>query len=211
MQYNQNPNVYYIRPKTPKLKNDALTIILKIVLLGGIFFSLVFTDIFSFNSVFLYKISTSTSDYFSQLTGGANMLDTMNMFDGGMLVATYKVIMPLIMTAIFFGLYILYAKMFAYLLFNQFLVLGAEFDIKKFRVCLDGSFIFLTFAIGFGDLMFSLFPTAYTVGKILVNIFAAIIALAIFFFSYTRKMDKKYYPIVLHIMMIPAISLLLFV
>lgn len=211
MQYNQNPNVYYIRPKTPKLKNDALTIILKIVLLGGIFFSLIFTDIFSFNSVFLYKISTSTSDYFSQLTGGANMLDTMNMFDGGMLVATYKVIMPLIMTAIFFGLYILYAKMFAYLLFNQFLVLGAEFDIKKFRVCLDGSFIFLTFAIGFGDLMFSLFPTAYTVGKILVNIFAAIIALAIFFFSYTRKMDKKYYPIVLHIMMIPAISLLLFV
>ncbi len=211
MQYNQNPNVYYIRPKTPKLKNDALTIILKIVLLGGIFFSLVFTDIFSFNSVFLYKISTSTSDYFSQLTGGANMLDTMNMFDGGMLVATYKVIMPLIMTAIFFGLYILYAKMFAYLLFNQFLVLGAEFDIKKFRVCLDGSFIFLTFAIGFGDLMFSLFPTAYTVGKILVNIFAAIIALVIFFFSYTRKMDKKYYPIVLHIMMIPAISLLLFV
>ncbi len=211
MQYNQNPNVYYIRPKTPKLKNDALTIILKIVLLGGIFFSLIFTDIFSFNSVFLYKISTSTSDYFSQLTGGANMLDTMNMFDGGMLVATYKVIMPLIMTAIFFGLYILYAKMFAYLLFNQFLVLGAEFDIKKFRVCLDGSFIFLTFAIGFGDLMFSLFPTAYTVGKILVNIFAAIIALTIFFFSYTRKMDKKYYPIVLHIMMIPAISLLLFV
>lgn len=211
MQYNQNPNVYYIRPKTPKLKNDALTIILKIVLLGGIFFSLIFTDIFSFNSVFLYKISTSTSDYFSQLTGGANMLDTMNMFDGGMLVATYKVIMPLIMTAIFFGLYILYAKMFAYLLFNQFLVLGAEFDIKKFRVCLDGSFIFLTFAIGFGDLMFSLFPTAYTVGKILVNIFAAIIALVIFFFSYTRKMDKKYYPIVLHIMMIPAISLLLFV
>lgn len=211
MQYNQNPNVYYIRPKTPKLKNDALTIILKIVLLGGIFFSLIFTDIFSFNSVFLYKISTSTSDYFSQLTGGANMLDTMNMFDGGMLVATYKVIMPLIMTAIFFGLYILYAKMFAYLLFNQFLVLGAEFDIKKFRVCLDGSFIFLTIAIGFGDLMFSLFPTAYTVGKILVNIFAAIIALAIFFFSYTRKMDKKYYPIVLHIMMIPAISLLLFV
>lgn len=211
MQYNQNPNVYYIRPKTPKLKNDALTIILKIVLLGGIFFSLIFTDIFSFNSVFLYKISTSTSDYFSQLTGGANMLDTMNMFDGGMLVATYKVIMPLIMTAIFFGLYILYAKMFAYLLFNQFLVLGAEFDIKKFRVCLDGSFIFLTFAIGFGDLIFSLFPTAYTVGKILVNIFAAIIALAIFFFSYTRKMDKKYYPIVLHIMMIPAISLLLFV
>lgn len=211
MQYNQNPNVYYIRPKTPKLKNDALTIILKIVLLGGIFFSLIFTDIFSFNSVFLYKISTSTSDYFSQLTGGANMLDTMNMFDGGMLVATYKVIMPLIMTAIFFGLYILYAKMFAYLLFNQFLVLGAEFDIKKFRVCLDGSFIFLTIAIGFGDLMFSLFPTAYTVGKILVNIFAAIIALVIFFFSYTRKMDKKYYPIVLHIMMIPAISLLLFV
>lgn len=211
MQYNQNPNVYYIRPKTPKLKNDALTIILKIVLLGGIFFSLIFTDIFSFNSVFLYKISTSTSDYFSQLTGGANMLDTMNMFDGGMLVATYKVIMPLIMTAIFFGLYILYAKMFAYLLFNQFLMLGAEFDIKKFRVCLDGSFIFLTFAIGFGDLMFSLFPTAYTVGKILVNIFAAIIALTIFFFSYTRKMDKKYYPIVLHIMMIPAISLLLFV
>lgn len=211
MQYNQNPNVYYIRPKTPKLKNDALTIILKIILLGGIFFSLIFTDIFSFNSVFLYKISTSTSDYFSQLTGGANMLDTMNMFDGGMLVATYKVIMPLIMTAIFFGLYILYAKMFAYLLFNQFLVLGAEFDIKKFRVCLDGSFIFLTFAIGFGDLMFSLFPTAYTVGKILVNIFAAIIALIIFFFSYTRKMDKKYYPIVLHIMMIPAISLLLFV
>lgn len=211
MQYNQNPNVYYIRPKTPKLKNDWLTVILKIILLGGIFFSLIFTDIFSFNSLFLYKISSGTSDYFSSLTGGANMLDAMSLLDNGMLLTSYKIIVPLIMTAIYFGLYILYTKFFAYLMFNQFIVLGEEFNIRKFRICLDSSFIFLTLAIGIGDLIFTLYPTAYTVGKILVNIFAAVLALALFFLTYTRKMDKKFYPIVLHIMMIPAITLLLFV
>lgn len=211
MQYNQNPNVYYIRPKTPKLKNDAVTVILKILLLGGIFFSVIFTDIISFNSLFLYKISSGTSDYFSSLTGGANMLDALSILDDGMLLTSYKVIVPIVMTLLYFGLYILYVKLFAYLMFNQFMVLGAEFDIRKFRICLDCSFIFLTLAIGFGDLAFTFYPTAYTVGKILVNLFAAVVALAIFFFSYTRKMEKKYYPIVLHIMMIPAITLLLFV
>lgn len=211
MQYNQNPNVYYIRPKTPKLKNDWLTVILKILLMCGIFFSLIFTDIFSFNSLFLYKISSSTSDYFSSLTGGANMLDAMSILDNGMLLTSYKIIVPLIMTAIYFGLYILYTKFFAYLMFNQFIVLGEEFNIKKFRICLDSSFVFLTVAIGIGDLIFTLYPTAYTVGKILVDIFAAVLALALFFLTYTRKMDKKFYPIVLHIMMIPAITLLLFV
>lgn len=211
MQYNQNPNVYYIRPKTPKLKNDAVTVIVKIILLGGIFFSLIFTDIFSFNSLFLYKISSGSADYFSSLLGGGNMLDAMTMLDNGMLLTSYKVIVPIIMTAIYFGLYILYAKFFAYLMFSQFTVLGEEFDIRKFRICLDTSFIFLTFAIGAGDLIFTFYPTAYTVGKILVNIFAALITLAIFYLSYTRKMDKKYYPIVLHIMMLPAITLLLLV
>lgn len=200
-----------MRPKTPKLKNDWLTVILKILLMCGIFFSLIFTDIFSFNSLFLYKISSSTSDYFSSLTGGANMLDAMSILDNGMLLTSYKIIVPLIMTAIYFGLYILYTKFFAYLMFNQFIVLGEEFNIKKFRICLDSSFIFLTVAIGIGDLIFTLYPTAYTVGKILVDIFAAVFALALFFLTYTRKMDKKFYPIVLHIMMIPAITLLLFV
>lgn len=211
MQYNQNPNVYYVRPKTPKLKNDVWTVLLKILLLGGIFFSVIFTDIFSFNSLFLYKISSGTSDYFSSVTGGANMLDALSILDDGMLLTSYKVIVPLVMTALYFGLYVLYAKLFAYLMFNQFLVLGAEFDIRKFRICLDSSFVFLTFAIGLGDLIFTFYPTAYTVGKVLVDVFAALVSLVIFFLSFTRKTDKKFYPIVLHIMMIPAITLLLFV
>lgn len=214
MQYNQNPNpnqVYYIRPKTPKLKNNALTIILKIILFGTIFFSLVFADIQSFNTLFYYKINTGSTDYITELMGGANMLEALGIFEGGMVLTVYKIITPLIMTAIFFLLYHLYAKFFAYLLFNQMLVLGVEFDIKKFRVCLDSSFIFLTLAIGIGDLIFNFYPAAYNVGKILVNVFAAVIAMALFFLMYTRKLDKKFYPIVFHIMMIPAITLLLFV
>lgn len=214
MQYNQNPNpnqIYYIRPKTPKLKNNALTVILKIILFGTIFFSLIFADIQSFNTLFYYKINTGSTDYVTELLGGANMLEALGIFEGGMVVTAYKIIAPLIMTAIFFLLYHLYAKFFAYLLFNQMLVLGVEFDIRKFRICLDSSFIFLTLVIGIGDLIFNFYPAAYNVGKILVNVFAAVLAMALFFLTYTRKLDKKYYPIVFNIMMIPAITLLLFV
>lgn len=212
MQYNQNPNqVFYIRPKTPKLKNNALTIILKIVLFGSMFFSLVFANIQSFNSMFYYKIGTGSMDYFAELLGGANMLETLGMFEGGNIVLTYKIITPLIMTAIFFLLYLLYAKFFAYLVFNQMLVLGESFDIKKFRICLDSSFILLTLILGFSDLIFTFYPTGYNVGKILVNIFGAVLSMGLFFLLYTRKTEKKFYPVIFHIMMIPAISLLLFV
>lgn len=217
MQYNQNQNpnmnnqMYYIRPKTPKLKNNALTIILKVVLFCTIFFSLVFTDLQSYNTMFFYKISTDSTDYFTELLGGANMLEALGIFQNNMVMISYKIITPLIMTLIFFLLYHLYAKFFAYLLFNQMLVLGNTFDIKKFRICLDSSFIFLTLALGIAEFIFYLNPIAYNIGRALVNVFLAVLAMALFFLLYTRKTEKKLYPIIFHIMMIPAITLLLFV
>lgn len=212
MQYNQ-PNqqpVFYIRPRTPKLKNNWLTILLKVVLIGGILFSVIIDNFTSYNSLFFYIINASTNDYLAGVMG-SSVLDMAQMFDAGAMGITYKVVAPIILTLIFYGIYFVYTKFFAYLVFNQFLVIGQKFDIKKFRICLDSSFIFLTIGLGISKLIFMYYPLAYNIGYVIVNVVLAVMTLAIFFLSFSRGLEKKYYPILLYIMTIPAVTLLLFV
>lgn len=212
MQYNQ-PNqqpIFYIRPKTPKLKNNWLTILLKVLLIGGILFSVIIDNFTSYNSLFFYIINASTNDYLAGAMG-SSVLDMAQMMGAGVMSITYKVIAPILLTLVFFGIYFVYAKFFAYLVFNQFLVIGQKFDIKKFRISLDTSFIFLTIGLGISKLIFMYYPLAYNIGYVIVNALLAVMALAIFFLCFSRGLEKKYYPILLYIMTIPSVTLILFI
>ena len=208
---NEPKQVVYARPlATPKLKNDWLTIVLKILLFGGLFFSNFFTGKRNFNMLFMYIIDPSDGASWLKITGStaAEFFATMG---GDTLAASMKIVAPLILSAIVFLVYLLYAKFFAYLVFNQFRVLQVDFNIRKFRICLDTSIILLTVLMGISRVIFSFYPIASNLGMALVDVVFAIIALTLFFFTFSKGLEKKYRPILLNIMLVPAICLVLFV
>lgn len=201
MQNNQNT---FIRIRAPKLKNDWMTIILKVLLIGGIFFSTLYMGKRNFNSLFMAVVDSSYANFmgislFSYVT---SMSKSMNMF--------MKIIYPVAASALFFLLYILYAKLFAKIVFRQYCAIGLKFDIRNFRVCLDTSFIVMTILLGAQEIIFGYFPLTYNLTDIFISPLIAVGAMAIFFASFSRGLDKKYYVILLHTMVIPAIVLILF-
>ncbi|MDE7215885.1 MAG: hypothetical protein K2O08_03665 [Clostridia bacterium] len=210
MQNVPKQTVYVRPPATPKLKNDWLTILLKALLFGGIFFSMYFSGKRNFNLLFAYIIDPEYGDYFAQISG-MPMSQVLAMFEGGAMAVSFKIIYPLIISAIALLIYTLYAKFFAYLVFNQFRFLDAPFEIRKFRICLDSSMILLSALIGVSKLIFDLYPVAGNLGPAIVDVAAALAALAVFFFCYTRGMEKKFYPVLLNVMLIPSICLVIFV
>ncbi|MDE5616602.1 MAG: hypothetical protein K2I78_02300 [Clostridia bacterium] len=210
MQNVPKQTVYVRPPATPKLKNDWLTILLKALLFGGIFFSMYFSGKRNFNLLFAYIIDPEYVDYFAQISG-MPMSQVLAMFEGGAMAVSFKIIYPLIISAIALLIYTLYAKFFAYLVFNQFRFLDAPFEIRKFRICLDSSMILLSALIGVSKLIFDLYPVAGNLGPAIVDVAAALAALAVFFFCYTRGMEKKFYPVLLNVMLIPSICLVIFV
>ena len=208
---NAPKKVIYTRPpSTPKLKNDWLTIVLKLLLFGGIFFTTYFNAKRNFNSLFAYTIDSTYGAYFAKVTGMSS-LQSMSMFSGGAMAVSFKIISPLIISAIILLLYTLYAKFFAYLVFNQSRVLELSFDIRRFRICLDTSMILLAVLMGISRLIFNFYPIANNIGMAIVDTVFAVLSLAAFFLLYTRGMEKKYYPILLNVMLIPAIILVVVV
>ncbi|MDE5549662.1 MAG: hypothetical protein K2J13_05370 [Clostridia bacterium] len=209
---NEPKQIVITRPtSTPKLKNDPLTIVLKLLLLGSIFFANYFSAKQNYNSLFAYVIDPTYGDYFNQITGMSAM-QSMAMFESGAMAISIKIFAPLVISAIILLLYtFLYAKFFAYLIFNQFIVLDLSFDIRKFRICLDVSIILLAVLMGISRVIFNIYPIAGNLGRVIVDPIFAIISLATFFFLYTRGMEKKYYPILLNIMLMPAIILVVIV
>lgn len=207
---NNTTHVFTIRPRTPKLKNDWVTILLKILLIGGIYFSLIFVGKRNFNLLFAYIIDPSYGSTFAQMSG-ISFSEIFSLFDDAMLVASFKYIAPLFLAGLYFLFYTLYCKFFAYLTFNQYLVIGVDFNIRKFRICLDGSFLLLTYGLGICGLIFNFYPLAYNLGAAVSGIALAIIAMALFFLTFSRGLEKKYYPILFNIMLLPTIGLLLFV
>lgn len=208
---NEPRQIIYTRPPaTPKLKNDWLTIVVKLLLFGSIFFCNYFSGIGNYNSLFAYVIDATYGYTFTQATG-MSIMQLMSMFESGAMAAAIKVVSPLITSLIVFLFYILYAKFFAYLVFNQSRVLEMSFDIRKFRICLDCSVVLLALLMGVSRYIFYCYPLASNMGEAIVDPLIAIIALATFFFAYTRGMEKKYYPILLNVMLIPAIILVIVV
>ncbi|MDE7337273.1 MAG: hypothetical protein K2N32_04080 [Clostridia bacterium] len=197
-------------PATPKLKNDWLTILLKLFLFGSIFFSMYFSGKRNFNMLFAYIVDPEYGGYFTQITG-MSMSQTLAMFESGAMAVSFKIIYPLIISAIALLIYSVYAKFFAYLVFNQFRIVDAPFEIRKFRICLDSSMALLTLLIAISKLIFDLYPVAGNLGPAIVEVAAAVAALAVFFFCFTRGMEKKFYPVLLNVMLIPSICLVIFV
>ena len=198
--------VIYARPVTPKLKNDWLTTVLKIVLFIAIFFTQYFNAKRSFNYFFAYSIAPSISESIMQTTCGS-VSQIMSVLDSGEWAMTFKYVFPLVNSAIIFLLYLLYAKFFAYLVFNQFTVINLPFNIRKFRICLDGSITVMSLLMGISRLIFAYYPIAANLGMAIVDIVFAVVALAMFFFTFSRGLEKKYYPVLLSIMLIPSIIL----
>ncbi|MDE6718193.1 MAG: AMP-binding protein [Muribaculaceae bacterium] len=118
----QNEKQVFIRPKTPKLKNDWVTIVLKILLYAGMFFSLFYVGKLNYNSLFLAIIDPSYTDAF-----GISLAGYMSSMGNAVLIAM-KILLPAILALIYFLFYFLYAKFFATLVFNQLLVFGGEFE-----------------------------------------------------------------------------------
>ncbi len=194
----------FVRPRTPKLKNDWMTIVLKVLLAAGIFFSMLYFGKRNFNSLFMTMIDSSYSSFMgvSLFTYLSNMTPTALMM--------IKITFPIIATVILFLLYIVFAKFFASLVFRQYMIIGVQFDIRRFRVCLDSSFIIMTVLLGVGEIIFAQLPLAYNFGNIFVPPIVALLSMSVFFFAFSRGLEKRFYPILIHIMIIPTIMLVLF-
>ena len=55
--------------------------------------------------------------------------------------------------------------------------------------------------------IFNFYPVTANLGNAIVDIVFAVAGLALFFFTFSRGMEKKYYPILLSIMLVPSIIL----
>ena len=202
--------IYKRPPATPKLKNDWLTVLIKVLLFASIFFSMYFSGKRNFNMLFAYIIDPEYGNYFARISG-MSMTQILAMFESGTMSVSFMIIYPLIISAIVFLIYTLYAKFFAFLVFNQFKIIDAPFEIRKFRICLDCSMVMLALLLGVSKLLFELFPLHGNLGPAIVNVALAVTALAVFFVCYTRGMEKKFYPVLLNVMFIPSICLVIFV
>lgn len=201
----QNEQQVFIRPKTPKLKNDWVTIVLKVLLYAGIFFSLFYFGKRNFNSLFLAIIDPSYTDLF-----GISLSGYMASMGNKMLIAM-KVLLPAICALLFFLFYFVYAKFFATLVFNQLRVFGVGFDIRKFRICLDSSTVLLSVSVGIFEVIFNFYPLSENFGSVFIPPFLALISMAVFYFTYSRGLEKTYRPLLLNVMLLPTIVMLLFV
>ena len=200
----QNEKQVFVRPKTPKLKNDWVTIVLKVLLFGGIFFSLFYFGKRNFNSLFVAIIDPSYTDLF-----GISLASYMSSRGNTMLMAM-KILLPAICALLFFLFYFLFARFFATLVFNQMLVFGVGFDIRKFRICLDSSMILLSALIGICQVIFNYYPLADNLGSVFIPPILAIVAMAVFYFTYSRSFEKMYRPLLLNVMLLPTIVVILF-
>ncbi len=194
----------FVRPRTPKLKNDWMTIVLKVLLAAGIFFSMLYFGKRNFNSLFMTMIDSSYSSYM-----GVSLFTYLSTMTPTALIMI-KITFPIIATVILFLLYIVFAKFFASLVFRQYMIIGVQFDIRRFRVCLDSSFIIMTVLLGVGEIIFAQLPLAYNFGNIFVPPIVALLSMSVFFFAFSRGLEKRFYPILIHIMIIPTIMLVLF-
>ncbi|MDE6362548.1 MAG: hypothetical protein K2L53_06170 [Clostridia bacterium] len=200
----QNERQAFSNPRTPKLKNDWVTITLKVLLYAGIFFSLFYFGKRNFNSLFVAVIDPSYTDLF-----GISLAEYMSSMGNTMLLAM-KITLPAVCALLFFLFYFLYAKFFATLVFNQLRVFGVEFDIRRFRICLDGSMVVLSVLLGVCQVIFNYYPLADNLGNVFISPALALISMAIFYFTYSRKLEKIYRPLLLNIMLLPTIVLVLF-
>lgn len=194
----------FVRPRTPKLKNDWMTIVLKVLLAAGIFFSMLYFGKRNFNSLFMTMIDSSYSSFM-----GVSLFTYLSTMTPTALIMI-KITFPIIATVILFLLYIVFAKFFASLVFRQYMIIGVQFDIRRFRVCLDSSFIIMTVLLGVGEIIFAQLPLAYNFGNIFVPPIVALLSMSVFFFAFSRGLEKRFYPILIHIMIIPTIILVLF-
>ena len=194
----------FVRPRTPKLKNDWMTIVLKVLLAAGIFFSMLYFGKRNFNSLFMTMIDSSYSSFM-----GVSLFTYLSTMTPTALIMI-KITFPIIATVILFLLYIVFAKFFASLVFRQYMIIGVQYDIRRFRVCLDSSFIIMTVLLGVGEIIFAQLPLAYNFGNIFVPPIVALLSMSVFFFAFSRGLEKRFYPILIHIMIIPTIMLVLF-
>ncbi len=194
----------FVRPRTPKLKNDWMTVVLKVLLAAGIFFSMLYFGKRNFNSLFMTMIDSSYSSFM-----GVSLFTYLSTMTPTALIMI-KITFPIIATVILFLLYIVFAKFFASLVFRQYMIIGVQFDIRRFRVCLDSSFIIMTVLLGVGEIIFAQLPLAYNFGNIFVPPIVALLSMSVFFFAFSRGLEKRFYPILIHIMIIPTIMLVLF-
>lgn len=200
----QNETQVFVRPRTPKLKNDWVMIVLKVLLYAGIFFSLFFFGKRNFNSLFLAVIDPSYTDLF-----GISLSGYMASMGNSTLIAM-KILLPAIMALLFFLFYFVYAKFFATLVFNQMRVFGVGFDIRKFRICLDSSMILLSVLVGVFELIFNYYPLSDNYGRVFIPPFLALLSMALFYFTYSRSYEKMYRPLLLNVMLLPTIVTILF-
>ena len=200
----QNERQAFGAPITPKLKNDWVTVIFKVLLYAGMFFSLFFFGKRNFNSLFVAVIDPSYTDLF-----GISLAEYISSMGNTMLLAM-KIMLPAICALLFFLFYFLYARFFANLVFNQLRVFGIGFDIRKFRICLDSSMIILTVLLGIFQVIFNYYPTLDYFGNVFIPPALALISMAIFYFTYSKGLEKIYRPLLLNIMLLPTIVLVLF-
>ncbi|MDE5755866.1 MAG: hypothetical protein K2I23_02115 [Clostridia bacterium] len=200
----QNERQAFNTPKTPKLKNDWVTVVLKVLLYAGMFFSLFYFGKYNFNSLFVAVIDPSYTDLF-----GISLAEYISSMGNTMLIAM-KIMLPAICALLFFLFYFLYARFFASLVFNQLRVFGVGFDVRKFRICLDSSIVILCVLLGICQIIFNYYPLAYNFGNVLVPPALALISMAIFYFSYSRGLEKMYRPLLLNVMLLPTIVLIIF-
>ena len=200
----QNEKQVFARSKTPKLKNDWATILLKVLLYAGIFFSLFYFGKLNFNSLFVAVIDPSYTDLF-----GISLAEYISSMGNKMLLAM-KILLPAICALLFFLFYFLYARFFATLVFNQMRVFGVGFDIRKFRICLDSSMVILSVLLGITQVIFNYYPLADNFGNAFIPPALALISMAIFYFTYSRSFEKMYRPLLLNVMVLPTIVLILF-
>ncbi len=206
----QQPNYrrQIIVPAVPKLQNDHVTRLLKIALFCGIFFSIYYSTFPNFNSIFAYIIEPSYGASYAKIIG-QSMPELLRTVGGNVLVATVKIFTPLISAIVLFLLYHVYARMFARLICGQYAVLNEPFDIRKFRICLDSSFILLTVLKGVAHMIFVYYPLALNMGAAIVDILSAVIAFAVFLIAFSAKMPKRFYAIHFYLSAMPLTALLI--
>ena len=200
----QNERQAVVRPKTPKLKNDWITIVLKVLLYAGIFFSLFYFGKLNFNSLFVAVIDPSYTDLF-----GISLAEYISSMGNTMLLAM-KILLPAICALLFFLFYFLYARFFASLVFNQMRVFGVGFDIRRFRICLDSSMVALSVVLGIIEVIFNYYQLDNNFGSVIIPPVLVMATMAIFYFVFSRSFEKMYRPLILNVMVLPTIVLLLF-
>ena len=200
----QNEKQVFVRPKTPKLKNDWVTILLKVLLYAGMFFSLFYFGKLNFNSLYVAVIDPSYTDLF-----GISLAGYISSMGNTMLVAM-KILLPAICALLFFLFYFLYARFFATLVFNQMRVFGVGFDIRKFRICLDSCMVLMSVLLGLAQVIFNYYPLVYNFGNVFIPPAIALLSMAIFYFVYSRNFEKMYRPLLLNVMLLPTIAVILF-